>query len=411
MLIQRAYRYRFYPTPEQEQNLLRTFGSVRWVYNWGLQRRSEAFYLRQERIYYKQLAAELAQVKRQPETAWLNEVSSVCLQQALRHLDNAFTRFFKKEGGFPQFKSRKSDQSCSYMANAFTFRAGQITLAKQSTPLDIRWSRPLPEGACPTSITVTRTRGGKFFLSLLVEEERAPLPASPSAVGIDLNTKELVCSDGKRFQTPAQLQKLEQRKRRYQRACRRKVAAARVRAGLDPKAPIPKGTRLPTSNNLRKARLKVARTMEHAANVRRDWQHKTTTALIREHQVIAVEDLNTRGMTAGARGDEQTPGRNVRQKAGLNRAVLDVGFGEIRRQLEYKAQWNGRIVVAIDRWYPSSKRCSHCGHVLPKLPLSKRSWICPQCETRHDRDENAARNILAAGRAVLAGADSLRVHG
>lgn len=406
----RAYRYRFYPTPEQVANLSQTFGCVRWVYNWGLALRSAAFFERQERLYYKHLAALLPGIKKAAETAWLNDVSSVCLQQALRHLDTAFTKFFKKEGAYPTYKRRKDGASCTYMSNAFTLRDGKLTLAKQGSPLDIRWSRSLPTDAEPTSVTISRSSGNRYFISILVEEEIASLPASRREIGIDLNTAEIVCSNGQRFQTPVQLKALELRKRRYQRACKRKVSAAKVKLGLAPNAPLPKGTRLPISNNLRKAFLKVGRVSEHAANIRRDWQHKLTTTIVRENQVIAMEDLNVRGMTASASGTADDPGTNVRQKAGLNRAILDVGFSELQRQLIYKAHWAGRSTVKIDRWYPSSKRCSACGHTLKRLALSQRRWRCPECDTSHDRDLNAAKNILAAGKAVLAGADAQRVH-
>ena len=409
MIVQRAYHYRFYPTGEQADQLAHSFGCVRWIYNWGLQQRTDAFYQDGKRLYYTDLAGQLKALKQHPDTLWLSEVSSVVLQQALRHLDAAFARFFKKEAGYPTFKSRKGDQSCSYMSNAFTFRDGRLTLAKQHAPLDIRWSRPLPEDSAPSSVTVTRTTGGKYYVSLLIEEDVQPLPATASEVGIDLNVKGLVLSTGQRFRAPEQLQRLEKRKRRYQRACRCKVAAAKKTLGLAPNAPLPKGTRLPVSNNLRKAYRKVGRINERQANVRRDWQHKTTTTIVRENQVIAMEDLYVQGMTASAKGSLEQPGKRVRQKAGLNRAILNVGFDEICRQIDYKAQWYGRTTVKIDRWYPSSQRCGQCGQPHRALRLSDRHWTCPACGTRHDRDLNAACNILAAGKVILQGADVRRV--
>lgn len=410
MKVYRAYRYRFYPTPNQVDQLARTLGCARFVYNWALQTRNTAFFDRQERLYHKHLSGLLTTLKKQPDTLWLSEVSSVVLQQALIHLDNAFTKFFKKTADYPTFKSRKGDQSCSYMDNAFTFRDGRLTLAKQAESLDIRWSRNLPDDAVPSSVTITHTAGGRYYASLLVEVEVEPLPTSGQEVGIDFNTGDMVCSNGNRYPTPKQLLELEQRKRRYQRACKRKVASAKVKAGNAPNAALPKGVKLLVSNNLRRAYRKVGRVAEHATNIRRDWQHKTTTTIVRENQVIAMEDLNVRGMTASSSGTVEQPGKNVSQKSGLNRSIQNVGFGELRRQLEYKALWYGRTTVAIDRWYPSSKRCSCCGHVLRKLSLSTRKWTCSECGTTHDRDDNAAKNILAAGKAVLAGADALRVH-
>jgi putative transposase len=410
MRIQRAYRYRFYPTPEQAEQLARTFGCVRAVYNWGLEQRMKAFYERQQRLYYKDLALALTALKKTPERAWLSEVSNVALQQALRHLDRAFSNFFAKRAAFPRFKSKRDPvQSASYMRNGFTLRNGRLTLAKQDAPLDVRWSRPLPEGAQPSSVTVTRTAAGRFYVSLLVEEDVAPLPQVETRIGLDLNAGAVVDSQGRTHRLPKRLQDLAARQRRYQRAQRRKIAAAKVRMGLSPNAPLPKGTRLVASNNLKKASRKVGRVQEHIARIRRDWQHKLTTSIVRENQVIAIEDLNVRGLTASARGTKEQPGARVRQKAGLNRAVLNVGFAELRRQLEYKAQWAGRDLIVIDRWYPSSKRCSACGHVLPRLALSTRRWTCPACGQAHDRDVNAAKNILAAALAVKAGAAALRI--
>lgn len=188
------------------------------------------------------------------------------------------------------------------------------------------------------------------------------------------------------------------------------MASAKKALGLAPNAPLPKGTRLPISNNLRQAHKKVGRLAVRQANVRRDWQHQTTTTIVRQNQVIAMEDLYVQGMTASAKGTAEQPGKKVRQKAGLNRAILDVGFDEIRRQIDYKAQWYGRTTVQIDPWYPSSQRCSICGHIHRALRLRDRQWTCSRRGARQDRDLNAARNILAAGQAILQGADALRVH-
>ncbi|MCG5536560.1 RNA-guided endonuclease InsQ/TnpB family protein [Ectothiorhodospira mobilis] len=407
MNFQRAYRYRFYPTEVQAQQLARTLGCARYVYNWGLEEQIKNRRDQGRMLPYKELAAQLKILKRQPETVWLCEVSSVVLQQSLRHLDSAYKRYFQNLSEKPTFKSRKGDQSCSYMANAFVYRDGQITLAKHREPLDIRWSRPLPDKAVPSSVTITRTASGKHYISILVEESIEPLPTSQHQVGIDLNAKALVLSNGKSYQTPKNLQRLEIRRRRYQRACRRKIAAAKKSLGLSPRAPLPKGTRLPVSNNLRKAWRKVGRVAERQANVRRDWAHKITTAIVRENQVVAMENLNVRGMTASARGTQEKPGKRVRQKAGLNRAVLNVGFGELRRQIEYKALWYGRQAVVIDRWYPSSQLCGACGFKHEKLTLNDRHWTCPNCQQRHDRDLNAARNILVAGQSMLQQEQSL----
>ncbi|OIQ77621.1 putative transposase [mine drainage metagenome] len=410
MRIQRAYRYRFDPTPAQAENLARTFGCVRVVYNWGLEERLRAWKERRQTLRYEDLAAALTRLKQAPERLWLQEVSNVPLQQSLRHLNRAYTNFFARRTQFPTFKSRRDTQSASYMRNGFVWRDGHLTLAKHDAPLGIRWSRPLPEGAEPSSVTVTRTAAGRHYVSILVEEDVAPLPPSSRSIGLDFNTGAVVDSTGRVHGVPQRLKDIEARKRRYQRAQRRRIAAAKVRMGLAPNAPLPKGSRLLVSNNIKKAGRRVARVQERIAAIRRDWQHKLTTRIVRENQAIAIEDLAVRGMTASARGTAEQPGRRVAQKAGLNRSVLNAGFAELRRQLEYKTAWYGREILVIDRWEPSSKRCSACGNVLPKLALSIRRWTCPSCGAEHDRDVNAAKNILAAASAVNAGAAVLKQH-
>lgn len=396
----RAYSYRFYPTPEQERVLAQNFGAARWLYNWGLEQMQKA---REEnrKLAVKDLFAELPLLKKQPDTAWLAECSNVVLQQSLRHLDKAFRRFFQGKACHPRFKSSKERQSISYMRNGFRYRDGKVWLAKMDAPLTIRWSRPLPKGADPSSVTISRTRGGRYYISILVDEEIAALPATSTSIGIDLNAAVVADSKGRKYATPAKLEALERRKRRYQRMCRRKIAAAKVRMGMSPNARLPKGAQLPISNNLRKAFQRVARITERMASIRRDWQHRLTTSIVRENQVIAVENLDVQGMTQSARGTTGNPGKNVRAKAEINRRILNAGFWEIRRQLEYKAEWYGRTLVVVDRQYPSSQICHSCGCRFEELRMFQKRWTCPQCGAAHDRDINAAINIHREGLAQL----------
>lgn len=394
MLVKKAYKYRFYPTQIQIDQLARTFGCARFIYNWGLKVRTDAFYQNQERLYYKDLALRLTAIKKDQSTEWLNEVSNVVLQQSLRHLDTAFSNFFAGRAKYPAFKKKTGWQSASYMQNGFTFKAGQIRLAKQDEPLNIRWSRPLPEGSVPSSVSVTRSPAGRYYISLLVEEKISPLPVTTNMVGLDMGLTDIVItSNGMKSGNPKYLQQKQKKLQRYQRIMARKLEAAKVKAGIPKGTPIPKGKKIEKSKNFIKATQKVARQHERVGDTRRDFQHKLTTALVNNNQVIAVEDLNVKGMV-----------RNPK----LARSISDVGWSEIARQLEYKAHWYGRQFVRIDQWFPSSKRCSGCGHILDRLPLQVRHWHCPVCGMKHDRDINAAKNILSAGCAMLSGAGKLR---
>jgi putative transposase len=373
-VVKRAYKYRFYPSPEHAAELSRTFGCVRKVYNLALEARTVAWYQRQERVSYVQTSALLTEWKRQEDMAWLNEVSSVPLQQALRHLQGAFAAFWDKRTAYPKFKSRKKSRaSAEYTRSAFRWRDGRLTLAKMTEPLDIRWSRPLPEGAEPSTVTVSRDAAGRWHISILVEETIRPLPAADSAVGIDAGITSLVTlSTGEKIANP-----------RHERRDRERLAKAQRNLARKAKG----------SANRAKARLRVARVHARIADRRRDHLHKLSTRIIRENQTVMIEDLSVRNM--------------VRNHC-LARAISDASWSELRGMLEYKAEWYGRTVVAIDRFYPSSKTCSACGAITAKMPLNVREWACASCGTLHDRDVNAAKVILAAGLAVSACGDGVR---
>lgn len=387
MLQKRAYLYRFYPTDEQAQQLAKTFGCARFVYNWGLRQRTDAWFKDGARMNYHATAKALTTLKQQPETEWLSEVSNVVMQQALRHLDGGFRNFFAKRTKYPTPKRKHGAQSASYMSNGFTLRDGKITLAKQKEPLAIRWSRPLPEGAIVSSLTVSRDTAGRHFVSLLVEEEIAPLPPVETAIGIDVGIKSFaVTSAGEVIANPKHLAKKLAKLRRYQRKCARKVEAAKAQIGLKGKT-IPKGVKVPRSNNYRKAVAKVARLHTKVSDARNDFLHQKSTRIVRENQVVAVEDLAVSNMVKNPK---------------LARAISDAGWAKFRTMLEYKCDWYGRTFVATNRWLPTSKRCNECGHLLVSLPLSVREWVCPECGAIHNRDENAAKNILAAAMATLA---------
>ncbi|MEU5937917.1 RNA-guided endonuclease TnpB family protein [Micromonospora sp. NPDC047548] len=363
-VVKRAYKYRFYPSPEQAELLGRTFGCVRKVYNLALEARTRAWAVDRQRTTYVQSSAWLSEWKRTEGLAFLSEVSSVPLQQALRHLQAGFAAFWDRRARYPRFKSkRKSRASAEFTRSAFRWRDGQLTLAKMNTPLDIVWSRPLPEGAEPSTVTVSRDAAGRWFVSLLVEDPTVkPLAPVDAEVGVDAGiTSLLILSTGKKITNP-----------RFERADRRKLAKAQRDLSRKEKG----------SNNRAKARLRVARIHVRIADRRRDHLHKLTTRLVRENQTVVIEDLCVRNML-----------RNHR----LARVISDAAWSDLRRMLEYKAAWYGRTVIPVDRWYPSSKTCSACGRINTTLTLNVRTWTCPGCGTEHDRDINAARNILAAG--------------
>ncbi len=366
-MTEKAYRYRFYPTPEQEELLRRTLGCVRLVYNKALHTRTEGWYERQERIDYKQTSARLSHWKKQQDLHFLNDVSSVPLQQGLRNLQKAFTNFWAGRAKYPNFKKKRSGGSAEFTRAAFRWKDRQLWLAKCNDPLPIRWSRTLPANCEPSTVTVRLDASGRWFVSLLVDDHTVkPLPQVNKAVGVDLGiTSLIVTSDGEKIANPKHFKRLRYKLRQAQKALSRKI----------------KG-----SNNTEKARRQVARIQAQIADARNDFLHKLTTRLVRENQTIAVEDLSVKNMLKNHK---------------LAQAIADASWAELVRQLEYKCQWYGRTLVKIDRWFPSSKRCGHCGHVVEKLPLNIREWDCPECGTHHDRDINAAHNLLAAGLAVI----------
>ncbi|MEU5045141.1 RNA-guided endonuclease TnpB family protein [Streptomyces griseorubiginosus] len=347
--MKRAFKYRFCPTAEQAAELSRTFGCVRKVYNMALDARSRAWTPEHRRVSYVETSAMLTQWKKTEAHGFLTQVSSVPLQQSLRHLLSAYSAFFDKRARHPRFKSKKrSKASAEYTRSAFRFRARELTLAKMREPLAIVWSRPLPDGAEPDSGV-------------------APGPRTEKAVGLDAGlTGLLTLSTGEKITNPRFERKDRTRLGKAQRELSRKAQGSR---------------------NREKARVKAARVHARIADRRRDFLHKLTTRLVRENQTIVIEDLAVRALL-GIR----TPAR----------AISDASWTELRSFLEYKCAWYGRELIAVDRFFPSSKTCSACGLIRRELPLNVRRWTCEGCGSQHDRDHNAAKIILAAGLAVSA---------
>ncbi|MFE7173437.1 RNA-guided endonuclease InsQ/TnpB family protein [Streptomyces sp. NPDC057616] len=366
--LKRAFKYRFYPTDAQAAELSRTFGCVRKVYNLARAARTEAW-TRRERVNYHATSAMLTAWKKTEELAFLNDVSSVPLQQTLRHLQTAFTHFVVKRAKYSRFKSRKtSRKSAECTTSGFRFRDGRLTLAKMADPLDIVWSRPLPEGATPSTVTVSQDPAGRWFVSLLCDDPAIQhLPATDQAVGVDVGLDHLLAlSTGEKVANPRHERRDRTRLAKAQRELSRKAGGEGA--------------------NRHKARRKVAKIHARIADRRRDHLHQLTTRLVRENQTIVIEDLAVRNMV---------------KNRSLARAISDAAWAQFRGLLAYKAAWYGREVIAVNRFFPSSKLCSACGTLHEKMPLNVRTWTC-RCGVTHDRDTNAARNLLAAGLAVSA---------
>ncbi|MDJ0577756.1 MAG: RNA-guided endonuclease TnpB family protein, partial [Xenococcaceae cyanobacterium MO_234.B1] len=349
----RGFKYRFYPTSAQRLELAQTFGCTRFIYNWALSLRTNSYYQDNVSLSYTDTSNALTKLKKDPDKAWLKAVSSVPLQQGLRHLNTAFQNFFKGKTKYPKFKKKSNRQSAHYAPNAFKWVDGKLTLAKMSQPLKIKWSRYFTGE--PKSVTISLCPSNRYFVSFLVEEELEQWGRARDEIGIDLGIKDVVvCSNGFASGNPKHYQKYQTRLKTLQRRLAKKE----------------KG-----SNNRHKARLKVAKLHAKIADCRKDFLHKLSTKLVSESQAIYTETLAVKNMMANHK---------------LAKAIADCGWGEFLRQLEYKAKWHDRKIGAIDRWKPSSKRCNPCGHVLDKLPLEIREWTCPSCNSLNLRDKNAA---------------------
>ena len=370
-----TYKLRLTPTKEQEVLLSKHFGSIRYVYNLFLDRRTK-FYLEakekqlaKKTLTYVDMAKELTQIKTHEETEWLNEVNSQSLQHSLKHLDGAYNRFFKKLAKFPRFKSKKNKQSFR-IPQFVTIANKRIHFPKFKEGIKIDLHREI-EGEINYA-TITRNKAGQYYACIGVTRTIEPKPKTDKMIGIDLGIKSLVvCSDGQTFpniKTTKQYEKLLRL---------RQKELSRTKKG---------------SKGRDKARLKVGKVQVKIANIRHNHLHQITSKLINENQVICLEDLSV---------------KNMMSNHCLSKSIGDASWGELVRQITYKAGWYGRKLVKIDRYFPSSKTCNHCGYINEGLTLDQREWECPRCQENLDRDHNASLNILKLGSNLIVGTTRL----
>jgi putative transposase len=359
--IQRSYKFRCYPNSIQRQQLAIEFGYARWVWNKCLAWRSNLYQDLGEKVTAIDFSRELTFLKQLGAYDWLKEASSTVLGQKLRDQDTAFRNFFAGRAKYPKFKKKLYAQSIRYQLDqrivANLYRAGEFLKLPKLGTLKLKWSYP-PQGI-PKMVTLSKDSVGRYFVSFMCEEEIHPLPQKPNGIGIDLGVKDIiVTSEGWKSGNPRHLATY----RRYLTKTQRRLSR-----------------RVKGSQRWHRQRIRVANAHAKVRNTRQDWLHKLSTTLIRQAGLIAMEELNIKGMMANRR---------------LSKAIGDVGMHELKRQLEYKSQWTGREWVQIDRWAPTSKTCSDCGQVQERMPLNIREWTC-DCGAIHDRDINAAKNILA----------------
>lgn len=376
LTLQRTYRFRVDPTSQQVQALARFAGTRRWVWNWALARKRAYYAEHGKSISFAQLCTDLTALKNQPETAWLKEIDSQLLQQALRDLEQAFKNFFERRARYPRFKSKKRGEPSFRIPQRVIVHNERVYVPKIGW-VAIRQHRPIDGITKSATFKVDAT--GHWYVTLVVAftmpDVALPAPDPAAAVGIDLGLKDFaVLSTGPKIAAPRFYRQGERKLRRAQRALSRKQRG---------------------SKNRDQARRRLARVHRRVANQRHDFLHQLSTRLVREYDTICLEDLAVKGLA----------------KTKLAKSVHDVGWGAFRRMLEYKALWQRKRVVVINRWYPSSKRCGCCGTIYGDLTLSERTWTCATCQTTHDRDVNAAANIRTAGLLTLAEGQAERLNG
>jgi putative transposase len=372
-VLRRGYKFRFYPNKEQEILLRKSLGCCRFLWNFFLDKRQKLWIEKKESMTYYDMAKELTLLKQEPEYSWLKEVAVNPLRYSLYSLEETYKRFFKGKCGYPNFKKKSGKNTLNIDHNAFRIKDGKFYIPKNKKPLNIVFHRQLPKDYEVRNIKITLTPSGKWYISMNIEDPFIqPLPENQNQIGIDLGiTTFAATSNGDKIKSPDlknEYQKLKKLQRRFSKK--------------------QKG-----SNNREKARLKVAKQYEKITNIRLNFHHQLSRKLVNENQVIVLEDLKVSNMVKNRK---------------LSRAISEQGWYQFKSFLEYKCNWYGRELIIINQWYPSSKTCSSCGSIQTKMPLNIRKWTCPDCGSVHDRDINAAKNILAVGTTVSACGDSVR---
>jgi putative transposase len=372
-VFRRGYKFRFYPTKEQETLLRQTLGCARFVWNYFLDLRQKSWKQENKSLSYYDTAKLLTQLKKQPEYNWLNDVSIIPLRYSIYELDGTYKKFFKGNCGYPNFKKKSGRNSVGLDTSAFSIKNGKFFIAKNKQPLNIKFHRQLPPNQEIKYIHISLEPSGKWYVSFNLEDPSIqPLSPTNSMVGIDLGVSTFATtSNGDKINSP-------DLKREYQKLKRLQRQMSKKQKG---------------SNNRNKARIKVAKQHDRIKNIRSNFHHQVSRKLINENQVIVLEDLKVSNMVKNRK---------------LSRAISEQGWYQFRSFLEYKCNWYDRELIIINQWYPSSKTCSSCGSIQTKMPLNVREWTCPDCGTKHDRDINAAKNILAVGTTVSACGDSVR---
>ena len=373
-----AYRFKLQPNGEQQRLMRRFAGSCRHVYNKALALQQERHEAGEKKLGYAALCKSLTEWKAQPETLWLNETPSQALQQSLKNLERAYKNFFEKRADFPRFKKKGHSDSFRYPQGIKLDQGNSRVFLPKLGWLRYRNSRDVLGEV--KNVTVSQS-GGKWFISIQTEREvDQPLP-NGEAVGIDMGIARFATlSDGSHIEPLNSFKKHQQRLARYQRAMSRKVKF---------------------SNNWKKAKAQVQRVHTRIANARKDFLHKASCQISQNHAMIAIEDLQVRNMSKSAKGNSEQHGKMVKQKSGLNRSILDQGWSEFRRQLEYKSAWNGGFVIAVPPQY-TSQTCPCCGHVSKGNRLTQAKFECVECGFEENADVVGAINILARGHRVLA---------
>ncbi|HEY9129714.1 MAG TPA: RNA-guided endonuclease TnpB family protein [Sulfurovum sp.] len=360
----KAYKYRIYPTKEQIKLIEKHFGSTRFLYNYFLEYRQKEYAKGNKKVGYMVTQGELTKLKQLEEYVWLNECGSQSLQMALRDLDSAYSRFFKKQGGYPKFKSKKHTAQSFTAPQNIKVANNRVYLPKFTKDgIKTKLHREIADNAVLKQATVSR-QNNSYFVSILIDDGNTiPKPTkAKNAVGLDMGLTDLIItSDRAKYPNNKNFVKSQQKLKKLQRRHSKKQ----------------KG-----SNNRQKAKLRVQKLHTKIGNQRKDTLHKISNEITNQYDIICLETLNVRGMQKNRR---------------LAKGIADVAWSEFMRQLEYKAQWKGKTVLKIDQWFPSSQICSNCGASSGKKELHVRKWECPECDAKHDRDVNASINIKNYG--------------